>query len=99
MPLWMGRAATGATSMQTQAGKDMLAGNTEFSRASSEVGGAIMQLRKEMGGAKAPAAPQSVATKLPRPAVGTVSSKPSVAPKAAPKPAAPASSEGDWEAF
>jgi methyl-accepting chemotaxis protein-2 (aspartate sensor receptor) len=31
-----------------QGGRDMLAGNTEFSRASSEVGGAIMALRKEI---------------------------------------------------
>ncbi len=76
-----------------EAGKDMLAGNTEFSRASSDVGGAIMALRKELKSGKSGKAPgpssSAGATALKRPALGNTSRKPTPS----------SSDEGEWETF
>ncbi len=73
--------------------KDMLASGTEFAKASSEVGAAIVRLRKDMtGGMTSGAAP---ARKTLPPAPPKALSKP-----AAPAtPAAPAQGNDDWETF
>jgi hypothetical protein len=97
-----GKVAQTINRGEFQAGKDMLAGNTEFSRTSSGVGGAIMQMRREMTGGisgKALPTPRSAVPALKRPALSKNSFEPAAVPKAAPKPAPSSSSEGDWEAF
>ncbi len=78
------------------AAKQMLAGGTDFSRCSSEVGAAIVRLRKEMqggGASKAGAAP------APRKSLPPAPPKALAKPAPAAAKAAPAGGNDEWETF